>query len=1272
MSTSMEPKTIESIRLGILSPSLVRKFSVLEVMSEETYDEDGMPISGGVMDQRLGTIEPGQRCKTCGNLPTRCPGHFGHIELPEPVVNVLFVKQIQLLLSTTCRSCGRILLPNDRIEFYQEQIRKLMEGYGAVPERIYGQIVREAKRMSTCPHCGESQYFIKPIKPTGFFEVSPEGVTTKLTPNMIRERLERISNEDLKLLRLDPEVARPEWMILQALPVPPVQVRPSIILETGERSEDDLTHKLVDIVRTAKRVKEYKDNGASPLIVQDHVELLQYHVTTYLDNEASGVPPSRHRTNKILRTLAQRLKGKEGRFRKNLSGKRVDFSARTVISPDPNLEIEEVGVPVEVAMKLTVPEQVNQYNKEYLSAFVKNGPFKYPGALYVIRPDGGRIRLDFVKDLDKLASSLDEGFIVERHLIDGDVVVFNRQPSLHRISMMGHRVRVLPYRTFRLHPAVCPPYNADFDGDEMNLHVPQSIEASTEAKELLSVGNNYITPRYGAPIIGAIRDFITSVFLLTRRGTYLTKEEMLTLAYAANKTVEELPPPEVKEPVPLWSGKQAFSMLLPEDFDFSAKAKFCAHCESCKEEECPYDAYIKIVNGKLISGAIDQASVGAERPNTILHNIILRYGHDLGNEFLSSLTKMASAFVQLRGFSLTFRDFVLPEEVLGEVRKLVGSSDEKVREIVDKYRAGKLQRIAGLSDEESIEAFIMNALSEIRSEAGSKVSDAFGFENNMVAMTKTGARGSDLNIGQIAACLGQQSLRGKRVSKGYHRRPLPHFAPGDISPPARGFVASNYLEGLSPTEFFYHAMSGRESLVDTAVRTQQSGYLQRRLIHALETLRVEYDLTVRDAYGNVVEFTYGDDGLDPSKIFHGKLEARNIIEPFARVRGTTVLKASDVEEAVEQEVGDLPASIKRDLISCMVDLKVPRSRLREAIRYFYLVYRRSCVEPGENVGIVAAQSIGEPGTQMTLRTFHYAGIREANVTLGLPRLIEILDARKIPKTPVMRIYLDEKHRKSEKLALEVAKKIVHTTLDDVSSNIEIDYKRGAILIEPSLSELEDRGMKLEDLVQYLNEAGFRPKVLSDNTLVVRPSEEDQNLEELAEKLRRSTVCGVEQIGRVILSFSDGEWVLTAEGSNLKEVLEFPGVDPTRTTTNNIHEIAEVLGIEAARAAIIKEISETLQEQGLDVDLRHISLVASAMTASGQIKQIGRHGLSGEKVSVFARAAFERTLQTLAEGAASGVEDRMRGMTERVLSGQEIKSGTSMVEVYIDMLGVVKG
>ena len=661
-------------------------------------------------------------------------------------------------------------------------------------------------------------------------------------------------------------------------------------MSQGSDPEDDLTHKIVDILRVNQRVRESKESGTPPLIVQDLVDLLHDHVTTYFDNEVSGIPQAHHRSGRPLKTISQRLKGKEGRFRGSLSGKRVDFSSRTVISPDPSLDISEVGIPYEVARKLTIPEKAEPWNIEFLKRLVLNGPFKHPGANYIIRPDGIKIRLDYVTDLQMHADSLSPGFVVERHLTDGDIVIFNRQPSLHRMSVMAHYVKVLPYRTFRLHPAVCPPYNSDFDGDEMNLHVPQSEEARSEALTLMRVQDQILSPRYGGPIIGGIRDFLTAAYLLTKEGTYLTKEEFTNLAVAGGFPPQgELPKPEKTDPQSLYSGKQLFSLFLPKDFNYVLVSKWEKSSRGAGKD-------VVIKNGMLLSGVIDRAAIGAEESDSILHRIAKDYGTDEARNFLNSILRLLKAFITRSGFSYGFDELDLPTEVKSKISETLEESYAKVKDLNTQYRNSTLPETRGLSPEDALEFYVANELSRAREKAGRIADKSFSIQNAGIIMARTGARGSTLNLGQMTAALGQQSVRGKRIEKGYQNRALPHFTPKDPSPDARGFVKSNYRDGLNPIEFFFHAMGGREGLVDTAVRTQQSGYMQRRLVNALEHLKVEYDLTVRDPNGNIIQFKYGEDGIDPAKSDHGR--AVNL----ERLIDTTALSADSSREAAESTI----------------------------------------------------------------------------------------------------------------------------------------------------------------------------------------------------------------------------------------------------------------------------------------------------------------------------------------------------------------------------------
>ncbi len=857
----MIPKRIKAIKFEVLSPQEIRRMSVAKIITPETYDDDGFPIDGGLMDLRLGVIDPGLRCKTCGGKAGECPGHFGHIELAAPVIHVGYAKLIAKILNATCRECGRLLLKDKIRDKFIEEIenrKRLGQDYEEIVKEVY----RRAKAVKKCPHCGAEQIEIKFEKPTFYYEGEH-----RLTPKDIRERLEKIPDEDLPALGLNPKAVRPEWFVLTVLPVPPVTVRPSIILETGQRSEDDLTHKLVDIIRINQRFLENKEAGAPQLILEDLWELLQYHVTTYLDNEVSGIPPARHRSGRPLKTLAQRLKGKEGRFRGSLSGKRVNFSARTVISPDPCLSINEVGVPKVIAEELTVPLYVTERNIEEAREYILRT--EHPKANYVIRPDGRRIRV-MDTNREELAEKIEPGWIVERQLKDGDIVLFNRQPSLHRMSIMAHYVRVLPYKTFRLNPAVCPPYNADFDGDEMNLHVPQSLEAQAEAKILMAVQEHILSPRFGGPIIGGIHDHISGLYLLTRGERKFTKDEVMMLIRPLN--VKELPPPKyVENGKEYWTGKQIFSLILP-DITLEFKAEICQGCDECQKENCPYDAYVIIKNGELIKGTIDEKAVGAFK-GIIIDEIVRKYGTDKAREFIDQMTHLAIRAIMFAGFTIGIDDEDIPEEAIEQIKEVIREAERRVEELIENYRKGNLEPMPGRSLEETLEMYIMKELGRARDQAGKIAGRFLGYDNPAVIMAVSGARGSMLNLTQMAACIGQQSVRGERIKRGYAytNRTLPHFKPGDLSAKARGFVESSYKRGLNPIEFFFHAMGGREGLVDTAVRTSQSGYLQRRLINALQDLKVEYDGTVKEqTSGTIVQFRYGEDGVDPMKSFRGK------------------------------------------------------------------------------------------------------------------------------------------------------------------------------------------------------------------------------------------------------------------------------------------------------------------------------------------------------------------------------------------------------------------
>ncbi len=822
------------------------------------------------MDAKLGVIDPGLKCRTCGSKFGECQGHFGHIDLSRPVIHVGYSKEIYDVLKATCKECSRILLSEEKLAQYRHRLEE--EGVrGGIRQSIISELLTEAAKKkgvlkdTSCPHCGTEQSKIKFDKPTAYKEGDK-----KLTASDIRERFEKILDDDSYLLGWNPEFSRPEWSILTVLPVAPVTVRPSITLESGIRSEDDLTHKLVDIIRINQRLKENLDAGAPQLIVEDLWELLQYHVTTYFDNEVSGVPPARHRSGRVLKTLTQRLKGKEGRFRNNLSGKRVDFSARTVISPDPNISINEVGVPVFIAKELTIPERATQRNVERLRCIVLNGSEAYPGANYIIRHDGMRKRVtEITKDI--LAEELEVGYTVERHLMDGDIVLFNRQPSLHRLSIMAHEVRVMPYRTFRLNLCVCPPYNADFDGDEMNMHIPQTEEAQAEARILMRVQEQIISPRFGEPVIGGSQDYLSGAYLLTKKSARFTRDQVAQMMLVADLDANEFPASAGEcDGVKYWNGKQLFSLMLPKDLNIEYKSHVCHKCDYCEKDNCKYDAFVHIENGQLITGVIDGATFKARSTCKLLDKLVKDYGTDTGRKFLDSVTRLILQSNAIIGFTTGIDDEDLPKPGLDLIEKNLREGKKKVDDLIKAFDEGYLEPLPGRTVEETLESRIMQALAEARNKAGDSAERYLGLDRGAVIMAKTGAKGNMLDITQMSASLGQMSVRGNRLHRGYINRSLSSFKENDLSAEARGFVSSSYKKGLNPKEFFFHAMGGREGLVDTAVRTAQSGYMQRRLMNALQDMSVRYDGTVRTNDNVIVQFEYGEDGIDPAKSTYGR------------------------------------------------------------------------------------------------------------------------------------------------------------------------------------------------------------------------------------------------------------------------------------------------------------------------------------------------------------------------------------------------------------------
>ncbi|MGV8142198.1 MAG: DNA-directed RNA polymerase subunit A', partial [Candidatus Pacearchaeota archaeon] len=804
-------KQVKSLKFSLVSPDQVKKLSTAKIVTPELYDIDGFPVDGGLMDLRLGAVDPVVRCRTCGGRLKECLGHPGSVELARPVVHIKYIPLIELFLRSFCQQCGKLTLEEDKQSKYTPTER-----------------AKKARDKKKCPFCNVERDRIKLEKPTSFYNGKK-----RLFPNEIRELLVKITDDEMKKIGVNPKTFRPEWAIISQLLVPSVTVRPSITLETGERSEDDLTHKVSDIIRANQRLWENLNAGAPEVIIEDLWDLLQYHVTTFFDNNISKIPPARHRSGQPLKTITERIKGKEGRIRKNIAGKRVNYSGRTVISPDSAIDINEVGIPFEIARVVTVAETVNDLNMERLKKLIQKGE-EYPGANYVIRTDGKRKKIS--ADLkEEIINELTVGYQVERHLQDGDVVLFNRHPSLHRGSLMAHFVRVLPGRTFRLHPAAAAPYNADFDGDEMNIHSPQNEEARAEAKILLDVKRNLISPKNNTSLIGCIGDAIT--------GNYLMGLEEFSSDFANQLLFNsEIDASFTKKNVP---GTEIFSKILPK-FNFSNDS-------------------ITIKDGEIVKGVIDKTAFGSE-DGELVKVLDKAIGREETFKIIKRAFNLGKNYLSGRGITISVNDLDLSDDILKQCDEVIEKAQKKALEIIELDKNGTLELIPGKTKEESREIRILQTLNEVRTRIGEIVKREFPAENPVSSMIKSGGGGNILNITQMASCVGQQALGNRRVDFGYNDRTLSFFKKGDLSPKARGFIKSPFIKGLRPDEFFFQAITGRDSLMDTGLRTPKSGYLYRRLANALQDLRVEYDETIRDSNNNIIEFKYGDDGIDVTKL----------------------------------------------------------------------------------------------------------------------------------------------------------------------------------------------------------------------------------------------------------------------------------------------------------------------------------------------------------------------------------------------------------------------
>ena len=805
---------VKGIQFSVLGPDEIIKRSVVKVTKTDTY-AGSEPIVGGLFDPRMGVLEHNKVCTTCEQKNVFCPGHFGHIELAKPVFHAMFFDIVKKILKCVCFRCSRMLISQHTAieELKNEMTRILAIKNNQKRWEAYFKLCNTTTKIKICGDdkhigCGSKQpdRYNKEASMKIIAEWKDKSKETSIQQEFTAEDVlrifKRITNEDMELMGFNSKWNRPEWMICTVLPVPPPAVRPSIIEENGQRREDDLTHKLSDIIKTNNNIFDKITKGASEETIKLITMVLQYHVFTFIDNQIPGLAPSQQRNGRRLRSVCDRMKKKEGRIRGNLNGKRVDQSARSVITPDPYISIDELGVPIRVALNITFQETVNEYNIEEMRKLIMNGSNKWPGAKYVKKTNEiGPINLKYA-DLGKIAAELNFGDVVHRHLNDGDYVLFNRQPSLHKMSMMCHKVIIMPYQTFRLNVLDTPPYNADFDGDEMNLHCPQNIQTMSELKDLAAVPYLILAPRDGKPSIEVVQDTLVGSFRASKDYVVVADKQMANLQMVNSYFKGKLEKPSKDY---TYTGKDLFSEIMPPSL-------FIEMTNKAGEK-------VVINNSKFISGTLDKLVF-----HNITNGLIPVIYHDYGpveiKKFLDNTQRLICRWLLTSGFSIGISDLVTDTstdlELNNKIKEMKASAYKKLEDM----RKGDLENNSIFSNEEFLEREIIGILNQTTNEVA-KISLAKIDErtNRMFNMVKSGSKGKETNIAQIMACVGQQNVDGRRIAYGYTDRTLPHYTKYDDGPEARGFVENSFISGLSPQEVFFHAMGGREGLIDTAVKS---------------------------------------------------------------------------------------------------------------------------------------------------------------------------------------------------------------------------------------------------------------------------------------------------------------------------------------------------------------------------------------------------------------------------------------------------------------------
>ena len=813
---------IVGIQFSVLSPEEIRKCSVAEITSRDTYSNN-IPVIGGMFDPRLGVLEPGLKCPTDGLDYIKTPGYFGHIELAKPVFYYQYLPTIIKLLKCVCIKCSKLLVskeankecmdmkPDQRWSYVHHLATKVKRCGDDTQDGCGCLVPKKIKKENLATLYAEWDGETADEGPSG--ESSGGGgkekLNMKMTPEVVLKIFKRISDQDVAFMGFSPKFSRPDWFICQVLAIPPPAVRPSIKMDGNQRSEDDISHTIVNIIKANKTLLEkMNEPSVNSAIIDDWQSLLQYFIATQIDNNIPSCAPVAQRSGRPLKSIKERLNGKQGRVRGNLMGKRVDFSARSVITPDPNLSIRELGVPKKIAMNITKPVVVNNRNRDFLQQLVRNGPDIYPGANILEKKTGGDISLRY---MDRSTIVLENGDVVHRHMMDGDGILFNRQPTLHRMSMMCHIVRVMQQGdTFRMNIGDTKPYNADFDGDEMNLHMPQDDEAEAELKGLAAVPYQIISPAKNNSIIGIFQDSLLGVYQFTRGGLPGFDARMAMNLLMGYKNVN---PALFSDPAKKITNFEILSQILPP-----LSMKYKTKQFGGSDDYATSNNVLEIRDGEILRGHID-SGVLASTTSGMIQRICNDFGNLASANFIDDLQNIITEYMKTSAYSVGISDLISDKKTTEKIVDSIKTKKLEVKTIIDNIHIGTFENKSGRTNEEEFELQVTNILNKANGEAGDIGLKSLSKTNRFITMVNAGSKGSKVNIAQMICLVGQQTIDGKRVPYGFDSRTLPHYSKYDDSPGARGFVENSFIAGLTPSEVFFHAMGGRVGLIDTAVKS---------------------------------------------------------------------------------------------------------------------------------------------------------------------------------------------------------------------------------------------------------------------------------------------------------------------------------------------------------------------------------------------------------------------------------------------------------------------